>query len=216
MNGGDGAERRRYSGRRVVLLILIIAPLICVPLLLAGTSSERQVDLSTLRQRQRSAFVFGSFPITSNPWQPVAEWPELPTRVRLADAFTSPAAATPDEYLDALGARSRPQPQWITVSRTMPFAFVFPIRNSRVMTAPQQDLYAIRLAAFSVLDPASEQDRQCLGALDAAIFSGPEQQNAAAAALLLDELVAAETAANPRAAGRKALCAFGQASESEE
>lgn len=167
----DPKSSRLHSGRRVVLLVVFGVPLVVVPLLLSGPARERQVDLVTLRQRERTSFQIGSFRVREGDWQPVAGWPDAQGRVRVAAELLAPPTGDPAQWAaNAYG--HEPEPVWATTQRTMPFAFLVPIENRRAMAAGVRDVLTVKLAAASVLDSADDADRERLRQLDEALLEG--------------------------------------------
>lgn len=162
------AEPPRASGRRVLLYLIFGIPAVLVPLLLAGRSVDRDVDLRTLKQRERVAIRVGSFDIVRFEVREIDQWPLHEAHPYVRGELLAPTRATPSAFAtEALG--TLPEPRWTPTFRGMPFAVVTRIDNPRVLSDRARAVVELRLVAASVLDPANEQDRSTLAALDTAL-----------------------------------------------
>lgn len=160
------AEPPRASGRRVLLYLIFGIPAVLVPLLLAGRSVDRDVDLRTLMQRERTAYRVGSFDLVRFEDRLIDQWPLQEAHPYVRDELLAPARATPSAFAtEALG--QLPEPRWMPTFRGMPFAVVTRIDNPRVLGEHARAVVELRLVAASILDPADSADRALLVRLDA-------------------------------------------------
>jgi len=161
------------SGRRVILAIVLGVPLVLVPVLLTGRASKAEVCLNTLARRDSADLAMGSFPLVHLDAREVDAWPAPPTHPHLLDRVGPLPTATPAEWHRAMGAS--PETFFMAVERTMPFAFVVQIPNTRALAPSRAAIVEVRLLAAATLDPADADDRECWAMLDARLREGLER-----------------------------------------
>ena len=166
------ARPKGTAGWKVVLLALVAAPAILVPLLLAGPAEEWQVDLRSFSQRHADYFQVGSFRFGEPDWQPLDEWPAFSDRHEFPAALAEPPARTTSEFAHLLHGEVPVAPQWVTTQRSLPFAYVIPVLNSRALRPERIDILDVKLAAARAFDPAVPEDRAALLRLDEVLSRG--------------------------------------------
>lgn len=163
------AVATRRSGRRKLLLTMVLLPIIGIAVLLAGPAEVHQVCLRTLEQRHQTSWVTGSFVLRTGPWQAIAGWPEVDqphlrdARLRGDRSPAQDAGLVWPEGADHL---------WVTTRRAIPFAVVFPIENRRALPPRQRAILEVQLQARGLLDPANPADAACLRELADALLDG--------------------------------------------
>ena len=169
----EPASPRLFRGRWVVLIVLFATPLIIIPLLLTGKSTTRQICLATLAQREMSAWTVGYMVLGEENWQMIDEWPDKVGLLALAESRAPLPDRTPlDAARDVWGEELADVHLWITVERSMPFAYFIQIRDRDAMNPGHSDIYAVRRLAASVLD--SPDDTACLAELTERLLAGQE------------------------------------------
>lgn len=169
------ANTRRFRGRLVVLLALVAVPLLAIPLLLTGPGMQRQVCLVTLAQRERTGWQIGYMELGSPEWRTVDEWPRAVERMGLPGELLAPPAESPLERARTIwGEDLAPVHYWTTSARSMPFAFVVRIENSRAINPRHADVMAVQQLAHALLDAHDAEDAACARALADALLEGQE------------------------------------------
>lgn len=164
----NAADAPRASGRRVLLYLIFGIPAVLVPLLLAGTSLDRDIDLRTLVQRERTAVRVGTYNIVKFDERIVDQWPTHEVHPYVRGELNAPTRPTPSAFArEVLG--TDPEPRWTSTFRGMPFAVFWRVDNPRVMNDSQRALVELRVVAASVFDPANDADREVLRQLDEAL-----------------------------------------------
>lgn len=212
---------RGMRGWKVVLVFLVLAPAVIVPLLLAGPAMERQACLRALDQREAEFFQVASTRLSALEWQSIDEWPEWSGRYEIPAALRTPPEALPPSEFAALAYGPDAERQWVTIQRSLPFAYFAPVRNLRALRPERLDIMDIRLVAATVLDPRDPDDRAVLAELDRVLSEGfqeaedlpmrekrrrdPMPGEMAARYLLNSLFTALADAEDPRAAARGVL-----------
>src|SRR5690606_812218 len=111
---------------RNVLLLLLGGTILGVALLLSGPSRERQLCLRTLERRDQTTLKIGSFIVSQDEWTPVPGWPA----VELPGDLTYPDGDPRDTAQRLFG--DDPEHLWVTIERTMPFAFFIQIESLHI------------------------------------------------------------------------------------
>jgi len=156
-----------------VILVIFAAPLIIIPLLLTGKGTTRQLCLATLAQRETSAWTIGYIALGEERWELIDEWPEKSGLLALAESRVPLPGRTPlDVSREVWGDDLADTHLWITIERSMPFAFLIQIRDRDAMNPGHSDLYAVRRVAAGVLDSGGDAD--CLIALTERLLDGQE------------------------------------------
>lgn len=162
------AEPPPARGWLVMLFTVIGVPALVVPILLAGTSLDREVDLRNLMQRERSAFRVGGIAVARHDDRLLDEWPTPEAHPYIRGELNTPTRSTPSAFARDLFGEV-PPPEWTTTLRGLPFAIFARIDNPRVMNDNARAVVELRLVAASVFDPADADDRAALLALDEAL-----------------------------------------------
>jgi len=113
-----------------------------------------------------------------------------------------------------------PERLWVTIERSLPFAFVIPVRNTRALRPERMDILDVKLLAAAVFDATTEQGAKALRELDRRLSAGfadaealrpnqrrrrPPTPGEDEARRLLDESLRAMTGPDPVAAVRAVL-----------
>ncbi len=150
------------SGRRVVLLVLLFAPLLIIPLLLTGKVHETQVCMETLQRREATYWVVGSYRLTQPEWQPVPDWPKAIDHEGFFTLLGEPLVADPADF---------PWPafeeeHWETLSRSQPLTVFMSIENSKALPERRRNLLELRLLMATVLEPGDASAMKCLSEIE--------------------------------------------------
>ncbi|MEQ8821671.1 MAG: hypothetical protein RLY93_15655 [Sumerlaeia bacterium] len=162
--------RRSVSGKKTLIAVAIAACLF-VPLLVAGPTFQRDIDLTTLRQRTQSGFTIMNAPVGEPAREVEDAWPEPSGDFHIPPPFDSPHASTPMAYWQALGRVDDPpeSERWVTRRYTSPVLFVIPLTNPNALHPFDRARLDTRLIAAAVLDPGDPADRALYEEVEAAL-----------------------------------------------
>lgn len=154
-----------------MLILLVLLPAVIVPALLLGHAEVEQLCLKTLEQRRAKFLQMGSFPLEDIVWEPVPGWPGDSGNYPLpVDLVTLPPQGPSQTAAAFYGGPV--EHRWVTVKRSLPFAWVMPIMNSQALRRERRDIVDAKRVAFAVFDPADAGDRAAMQALDEELLQG--------------------------------------------
>jgi hypothetical protein len=166
------------NGRRTFLLYFVVLPVLLVPGLLMGPVQERQLCMNTLQTRTARYWAMGLVPLQSREWRIEDYWPaRMPYPINGAQSLPPFPTESPEAFYRQQTAwpAGEPLPHiWESVERQIPFAFVFPVTNTRAMNHRSRPVFELRMAMAKSLQ--SPEDAPLFQQWDSALRDGTSEE----------------------------------------
>ena len=166
------------NGRRTLLLYFVVLPVVLVPGLLMGPVRERQICMNTLQTRTAHYWAMGLVPLQPREWTIEDSWPaRMPYPINGAQNLPPFPNQSPEAFYRQQSdwPSDKPLPHiWESFERQIPFAFIFPVTNTRAMNHRSRPVFELRMAMAKSLQ--SPEDAPLFQQWDSALRANTSEE----------------------------------------